>query len=60
MFEGGELVFAEVSLLRGNSGLVRMGTGVVAHAAETSKLCFGSLLLELRLSEACAGQTSRC
>lgn len=51
-FEGGELVFAEVSLRGTKSGLVQMGTGVVAHAAETSRLCFGCSLLGLMLIEA--------
>lgn len=53
-FEGGEQVFAEVILLRGKSGLVRMGTGVVAHAAETSRLCFGRWLLGLMLKRVLA------
>lgn len=45
MVRGRELVSAEVSLRGNKSGLVQMGTGAVAHAAETSRLCFGVLVV---------------
>lgn len=51
-FEGGELVFAEVSLRGKNQGWSRWERGVVAHADETSRLCFGGWLLGLMLIEA--------
>lgn len=51
MVRGRELVSAEVSLRGKKSGWVQMGTGVV-HAAETSRLCFGVLVVGLMLIEA--------